>query len=52
MEHKLTRNGRSYTCLRCHQVLERQEDYSRISCAVEADCSDAAGQREADSLKR
>jgi len=37
MEHVLTRNGLGYTCLRCHQVLESQEDYDRTSCAVDAD---------------
>jgi DNA-directed RNA polymerase subunit RPC12/RpoP len=52
MEHMLTRNGRSYTCLRCHRVLESQDDYGRISCAVDADCSDAAAQRDAESLEQ
>jgi hypothetical protein len=49
MEHTLTQNGRSYTCLCCHQVLESQDDYDRISCAVETDCRETAGQQDADS---
>jgi len=48
MEHMLTRNGRSYTCLCCHQVLESQDDYDRISCAGESDCDETAGQGDAD----
>jgi hypothetical protein len=52
MEHTLTRNGQSYTCLCCHRVMESQDEYDGISCAVETDCGDTAGQQDADSGAR
>jgi hypothetical protein len=50
MRHMLTQNGLSYTCLSCHQVLECEDDYDRISCAVEADRGETRRQQDTDAL--
>lgn len=49
MEHVLTQNGRSYTCLCCHRVLESQADYDRVSCGVTAYSNETTRQRDANS---
>jgi hypothetical protein len=52
MEHVLTKNGMSFTCLCCHSVLASREEYARIACEVEADNSEAAPRRDTDSAAR
>lgn len=49
MEHIVTQNGLSYTCLCCHQVLASREQYTGTSCELDADDDEFRQRRDGDS---